>query len=350
MAGSISNRNSFSANRITAIRLICAIAVLISHLDWLAGNSTDYFRRLGLYSVAIFFGLSGFLLTESILRNGANLFFVRNRVLRIFPGFFGVLVLTGLVLAPLYQMIKFGELKFICTADNFFYVLRNITTYILQSDINGSLKEGNVSSWNPPLWTLSYELICYFFLFVLVCLLGARYGSLLNVILPTVILLYLLQEYLLFVIPTPLQRLSYYLSFFFFGSFIFFKNLHTKIKILYLLIPIFVLSLFIPRKSSISFFDIGDFTLGLILIPVALILAFNPEVKRSVKNDYSFGIYIYAAPITHLIIVIFPSIRHNWLIFACSTLGVTYIFAWLSWHFIEKRALELKNRAPFRLN
>jgi hypothetical protein len=99
-----------------------------------------------------------------------------------------------------------------------------------------------------------------------------------------------------------------------------------------------------------SFFDIGDFTLGMILIPVVLILSFSPAVKRNVKNDYSFGIYIYAAPVTQLIIVIFPSIQQNWVIFACSTLGVTFVFAWLSWHLIEKRALELKNWAPFRLN
>jgi peptidoglycan/LPS O-acetylase OafA/YrhL len=93
-------QHDLSNNRITLIRLFCAIIVLVSHLDWIAGNSTDSFRRLGLYAVAIFFGLSGFLLTDSIFRSGANIIFIRNRILRIFPGFIGVLFLTSLFLPP----------------------------------------------------------------------------------------------------------------------------------------------------------------------------------------------------------------------------------------------------------
>jgi len=48
--------SDFSYNRITLIRLLCAIIVLVPHLDWIAVNPTDNFRRLGLYAVAIFLG------------------------------------------------------------------------------------------------------------------------------------------------------------------------------------------------------------------------------------------------------------------------------------------------------
>jgi peptidoglycan/LPS O-acetylase OafA/YrhL len=185
-------KSDFLNNRITLTRFICSILVLGSHLDWIAGNPTDNFRSLGLYAVAIFFGLSGFLLTDSILRNGADVNFIRNRVLRIFPGFIGVLVFTGLFFAPLHHIIKVREFDYVFTQDNIFYVFRNITSFILQPDINQSLESSNVSNWNPPLWTLSYELLCYFFLFILVRSLRTRYTRVVSIFLPAFILIYLL--------------------------------------------------------------------------------------------------------------------------------------------------------------
>jgi peptidoglycan/LPS O-acetylase OafA/YrhL len=317
--------------------------VLVSHLDWIAGNPTDNLRRLGLYAVAIFFGLSGFLLTDSILRGGANSNFIRNRVLRIFPGLIGVLVLTSLFFAPLYHIIETREFEYIFSQDNFLYIFRNMTTYILQSDINSSLEDSNVPNWNPPLWTLWYELVCYFLLFILIRTLGTRYISIINIFLPTFIAIYLLRGFLIIHIPSRINMVIYYASFFFLGSFLYIKKVHEKINLFIVLIFASLLSFLIPRNSDTVFFDNRDFVLGLFLVPLSIFLSFNPKVTIKLRNDYSFGIYIYSAPISQLLILKFDAMRQNWLIYASCTLGVTLIFSWLSWNLIEKPALKLKN-------
>lgn len=335
----------FTQNRITLLRLICSILVLASHLDWIAGNTTDYFRRLGLLAVAIFFGLSGFLLTESIHRNGPTANFVRNRVLRIFPGFIGVLLLTSFLFAPILKIFKTGNLAYDIEVENFTYILLNFTTYILQTDINGSLRENSVNVWNPPLWTLSYELICYFLLFILVVFFGRRFVSLLNIVLPSFILLFFLADLGILNTLSKIQLLFYYSSFFFLGSFLYFRDIHKKIRMIFVLMPLLFLTFLIPRQSNQDFFDKRDFIQGLILIPILLILAFHPKVKTKIRNDYSFGIYIYAFPVSQLLVSAAPNIGQNWFLFASCTFGITLFFAWISWHFIEKPALKLKNRA-----
>ena len=340
----MSVKSDFSNNRITLIRLFCAIIVLVSHLDWIAGNPTDNFRRLGLYAVAIFFGLSGFLLTDSILQGGANSNFIRNRFLRIFPGFIGVLVLTSLFFAPLYHITKIRKFEYIFTQDNVLYIFRNMTTYIVQSDINGSLEASNVPNWNPPLWTLWYELVCYFLLFILIRALGTRYISSIKVFLPIFITIYLLGGLLIIHIPSRINMGIYYSSFFFLGSFLYIKKVHEKFNLFIVLIFGSLLSFLIPRNSDTVFFDNRDFVLGLFLVPLSIFLSFNPKVSIKLRNDYSFGIYIYSAPISHLLILNFDTMQQNWIMYAICTLGVTLIFSWLSWNLIEKPALKLKKR------
>jgi len=338
-------KSDFSNNRITLIRLFCAIIVLVSHLDWIAGKPTDDFLRLGLYAVAIFFGLSGFLLTDSILRGGANSNFIKNRVLRIFPGLLGVLVLTSFFFAPLYHIIKMREFQYIFSQDNILYIFRNMTTYLQQKNINGSLEASNVPNWNPSLWTLWYELVCYFFLFILVRALGKRYFSIINVFLPSLIAIYLSLGFLTIDIPGRVEMVIYHASFFFLGSFLYIKKVHGKFNLLVVLIFGSLLSFLIPRNSDTVYFDNRDFVLGLFLVPLSIFLSFKPKVSKKLRNDYSFGIYIYSAPISQLLILNFEIMRQNWIMYASCTLGVTLIFSWLSWNLIEKPALKLKKRS-----
>lgn len=338
-------KSDFLNNRITLMRLICSILVLVSHLDWIAGNPTDNFRRLGLYAVAIFFGLSGFLLTDSILRNGANVNFIRNRFLRIFPGFIGVLVITSLIFSPLYHIINVREFDYVFTQENIFYIFRNISTFILQPDINRALESSNVPNWNPPLWTLSYELLCYLLLFILVRVLRTRYGLVVSIFLPTFIVIYLLEGFSIIHIPSRIILMIYYASFFFLGSYLYLKKAHESYRFFFALIFALPLLFLISGNSDKVFFDNRDFAVGIFLIPVALFLSFNLKVFLNLSNDYSFGIYIYSAPISQLLSINFNSIRLNWIIYASCTLGVTLVFSWLSWNLIEKPSLKLKKRS-----
>jgi len=333
------------SNRITLIRLLCAVAVVLSHLDWFAGNDSDPFRHLGMYSVAIFFGLSGFLLTDSISRKQLSFDFIRDRFFRIYPGYLVNLICICLLFSPLYQIIVMREFAYHITVDNLYYFFANISTVSYQTDINDNLKSSSVPIWNPPLWTLSYEITCYFLLFLFVRILNTNFFKFLLFFIPILILGYF--SIILFFREVLDERISfsiYYSSFFFLGSLLYRYRVDQNKRNIFIISLVLVISVLIPSVDYMEFFGFKDFMIGLALIPFSLFLAFNPKSNFVMRNDYSYGVYIYSAPVTQTLILIFPDLRTNWFIMAITCSLGSLFFAFFSWHFVEKPSLRFKSR------
>lgn len=250
--------------------------------------------------------------------------------------------MTSIVFAPLHHMIEFRELRYVFTLENISYIFNNFTTFIIKSDINDSLITSSVPNWNPPLWTLSYELACYFTLFCLVKCFKNNYTYAVHWLLPICCLGYLLMALSKLITLPHGAIFLYYLSFFLLGSFLQYRQILIRPIFLLIWIPLIMIFLRIPEDPKMIFFNASDFLVGMILIPIALILAFWPRGIESLNNDYSYGIYIYAAPVTQLLSLNSTQIRSNWILFAGLTLGLSFVCAWLSWHLIEKRALKLR--------
>lgn len=92
---------------------------------------------------------------------------------------------------------------------------------------------------------------------------------------------------------------------------------------------------------------IGTQKYGLLLYPILLfvvliIAAANMPIKIKLKNDYSYGIYLWHWPVLQLITNL--DIGNNraveYLLFIC----LTTLFAMGSWHYLEKRFLGQKLR------
>jgi peptidoglycan/LPS O-acetylase OafA/YrhL len=76
-----------------------------------------------------------------------------------------------------------------------------------------------------------------------------------------------------------------------------------------------------------------------------LLVAFRPGGRIRLYNrvgDYSYGIYIYAFPMQQLAVHSWPGIT------PLQDIGIafpaTLLFALLSWHLLERRALAQRNR------
>ncbi len=68
----------------------------------------------------------------------------------------------------------------------------------------------------------------------------------------------------------------------------------------------------------------------------------NPKRNRIVNSgDYSYGLYLYAAPVQQTVAWALGS-SNNWAINVALALPITVGFALFSWHFVEKPFLKVK--------
>ena len=71
-----------------------------------------------------------------------------------------------------------------------------------------------------------------------------------------------------------------------------------------------------------------------------------PKIPVINTGDYSYGIYLYGYPITQAVLAAAPTLRGQQLLTFCASGTLTFLFAALSWHIIEKRMLATKSRLP----
>lgn len=149
-------------NLLNVIRLLLAVGVIVWHSTSLTGKPYDGVAAefLGAVFVDGFFAVSGFLILRSWVRNPKVAEFLAARALRIFPAFWLCLVVTGLLFAPLSQLLAGSSPGF--QADNALYIVRNAALWIFQFGIQDTLQDVPYPGvWNGSLWTLAWEFLCY---------------------------------------------------------------------------------------------------------------------------------------------------------------------------------------------
>src|ERR1051325_2497363 len=156
-------------NHFNLIRLFLAAGVLVSHCFPSLGISQDEPWRLftqsprdfGTICVQGFFILSGLLVSQSFERSTLQRYLAA-RALRIYPAAIVCAVLLAVVLGPLVSALS---LRSYYSAPDFrHYLFQSSTFYGLQAKgrlfgvFPGNPEQGRM---NTPLWTISWELLCY---------------------------------------------------------------------------------------------------------------------------------------------------------------------------------------------
>src|SRR5688572_31383048 len=171
-------------NAFAFLRMVFALLVIISHSYPLGAFGLDPIALItegqhtpGEIGVALFFLLSGFLITRSSLRSHSIGRFLWHRFLRIFPGYWICLLVTAFAFSPLFELIKHGDFS----ADSALaYVRGNWAMFHLNewsiggimnlhpSTIGQALNDNpQPSGINGSLWSLPYECVCYLVLALL---------------------------------------------------------------------------------------------------------------------------------------------------------------------------------------
>lgn len=332
-----------------ALRFWAALVVLWSHcFTLLDGNElreplhalSDGQSNLGVVAVAFFFAISGYLITRSFDRNPDVWSYARARFLRIMPAFLVVLVLQEWVLGPLLTALPVheyfqerGSIRQLALAGTF---LKEV------GDLPGVFQTHPRSLVNGSLWTLRYEVICY----GLVLLLGVT--RLLER--RTTLLLYLgavgwmayfehargLTEDLGDQSPGP-DRLLDFAAIFLAGSLIYLWRLPLRAPYAVVCALLLVISPWFGELRTAQ-----RTVLPYLVLYLAIGFPFRVAGPQSF-GDLSYGVYLYAWPITQCMIALTGT--SNWLWLGTLTTLVTLLLAWLSFHLVEKRALALKHRS-----
>ena len=330
------------------MRLFAATLVLFSHCYPLLGiDRQEPLRELTGYvagggiAVAIFFTISGYLVTASLHASAGLTDFFLKRALRIFPGLVVVVVLTAFVLGPAVTSLSLsGYFRSEVTYSYLFNAL-----LLIHFPLPGVFADlPHAGGVNGSLWTLPVEAGMYVSLAVL-GMLGMLRRRFVTWIAVASLGAFAILDNEPWGKTLAVWRLGHAIEFARFGTFFFagaalyqfrdavpwrlgvalimivlwVSTFRTAFGIYVMFVAVAYLTIYLGRSSNRLFTGFGRF------------------------GDFSYGIYIYAFPVQQsLLEVIGWNMRP--MVFFFVALGATLCFASLSWHLIEHPFLQLKHR------
>jgi peptidoglycan/LPS O-acetylase OafA/YrhL len=323
--------------------------VVISHAYPLSGNDESsqwiyqitngqiILARLGLDG---FFIISGFFIFKSLQRSKNLLDYFKKRLLRLFPALFVVLLLTVMLAPFVYQ----GVLPLYKNIEVYTYLPNNLSLYNLQPVIEGIFNKNSYHAINGSLWTIRYEFSLYIILSLLYFF---RNNIKIVKTLLTIGLVFLLVMFNFFLDRFAGSKVfgmvGYEIldlgTFFVCGSVLAAFNFEkiNKKRVLPIAVLIAIISIYF------GFYSVSK---HIVLPVIILLIGFIqlPFFSTFGKiGDMSYGIYIYSFPVQQTLIHFFEFDLYPLIMWS---LIISITFGYLSWHLVEKRALEFKNK-PF---
>jgi peptidoglycan/LPS O-acetylase OafA/YrhL len=318
-------------NNFTLLRLFAATLVILAHAYPLTGSSdVDWFeqftgRTFGWAAVSVFFVISGYLITQSLMRNPSLLRFARARALRIFPGLIVCVLLTTVLLGVFVS----NDDQFFARFQTAFYVVGNATLMKVNYVLPGVFASNPYpDAVNGSLWTLPIEVACYVGAAILFTLAGKRLGLSIAGLLAGLLCVYALD------LAPDNHRVrlafAFLLGMAYAASPVRLEWWHTGLAVL-------AAGVLLSTR-----FNAPALNLALAVTTLWFAFADTPRLTRvSVAiPDWSYGVYIYAFPVQQTVAMLWPGLsplQHFGV-----ALGLTLIPAALSWHLVEKPALRLK--------
>lgn len=323
-------------NGFNLIRVVAALAVIISHsvpLTMGEAQRLTLFAEIvpGRVAVLTFFAISGYFISQSWDRRTSTGAYLAARALRILPALWAMLVFTlilglGLRTEPLSDYLaRAGS-----------YVWHNMLLWPVRFEIGSLFADTPFgANVNRSLWTLRHE--ATFYLLVMVFGLAGLSGRVSATALALVLAAISIYGTQHFANPLFLWEFLNFSFPFFAGAALY----HWRDRVPFSgwlaggLVAVMVMS----QRT-----DIGEFSLVLSLAYGSLWLGFRGFRLMTFFNrfgDYSYGVYIYAFPVQQAMVLAgFDRPLSN----AVATILVVMPLAILSWHLVEKPALDRKDR------
>ena len=338
-------------NGFGALRLMLASVVIISHVFELLDGDADrepltaLFGDLTLGNAAVlgFFMISGYLIAASFASDPRSYF--PKRALRIYPGFIAASLLCIFVVAP----IGGASLRKLSVVD---WAKHAANTLMLKApSVPGAFERlPEPGALDGSMWTIAYEFRCY--------ILAAAFGfmglyrrpglfALLTALVLAANVPFAVPQLAVLELPGPLgvvlgqpMRMVRLLSAFMAGTCFWLFKPTIRGRLALGAAILFPAVMFVIVLQPIAVIALG----GYILFWLAFKCEWRPLRRINAKNDISYGVYLYAFPITQLLIFFWGGIHAVVLILV--TFLLSLICGSLSWRAVEKPAMEMKRRLP----
>ena len=331
-------------NSLNLIRLVLAFLVLVSHTFPIAGwgeGPTYAGENLGGWAVIGFFVVSGYLIMGSRVRSGLSAYLV-HRIARIFPAFLVCLAVVAFGFAPIAWLVDHGTLRgFLTTANTpLNYIWANAGLWMSDYSVAGT--PANVpypGAWNGSLWSLFYEFVCYLVIAALALVPIVR-RSVVPIAIAFVVsvLAQMRTDYVVnglfggnWELTLFIKLLPYFLG----GSLVSMLGKRLRLSAPFAILAAVVVGVAVTLAPAWG----GQLTAPLAAYAVLWVSMVLPAPALILRNDISYGAYIYAFP-TQQMAVIAGVDRIGLVGYIAVCTIVTAVLATLSWKLIEEPTMK----------
>jgi peptidoglycan/LPS O-acetylase OafA/YrhL len=325
------------------LRLVLAVSVIVMHtmtvcygVDALTAIFMTPARPVLFVVVPAFFAISGFLVAASFQRVNNIPVFLALRALRILPALLCVVLISTFLLGPVLTDLPLGA-----------YVTDQMTRLycwgafgFVQYFLPGMFSHHPDATVNASLWTIPWEMKCYLLLPVIgMTTLLSRPRVMGVATLALNVVAYIWSHHLGHLEAWDKPGGSFLISCFFWGV-VLYINRHEIFYSRWICagatVVAYISILWSPEMAYLAPLPIAYASIYLGLQ--------NPGRISLIKGrDLSYGTYLYGWPVQQTILDLMPY-GGIWYFNLVMSLVVTTFVAWLSWTFVESRALARKRQ------
>jgi peptidoglycan/LPS O-acetylase OafA/YrhL len=344
----VEDRTAGRRNNFDFLRFIAASLVIVSHSYYIAlGTAAADLKEplhtfthgqlsLGSVGLAIFFVISGFLVTQSYERRAHLAKYLKARSLRIFPALVVVVALSSFVLGPAVTSLRSGV--YFTSSETYSYLL-NVFLVHPRFFLPGVFEHNAYPlAVNGPLWTLRYEFA--FYLVVAGCGLLPLFRGRGRLVVAVATISCIL--FATFVpresVPGVIYQVARLYSWFGMGMLLYLYR--SRVPLDWRLTLLAVVA--IVAAARLGYLDAVFAVAGAYLIVYLALWPGLPLASWARYGDISYGLYIYAFPVQQTVSYLLgghPGVGQVLFI----SFPITVCLAALSWHLVERRALSLKD-------
>lgn len=324
-------------NNLTFIRLVAALSVIYGHTsavvagapaDWVA--VTTGYAFIGGVAVDLFFLISGFLVTASILNGGVKNYVI-SRVLRIYPALWVNLILVTFVMGGALTTLSLTD--YLTNGAVWSYFTGLAFTYKGGFFLPGLFTQHHDQAVNGSIWSVLIEVWLYIVVLAFYTFGLMRSRAVFNTVFFVLIVVLWNDKSFL---PAAINgsTMMHVCLLFYIGSFLYINRDSVPVSPYFMLIALFLAGITLGTDK---------FAYGYILLLVTFFctVSFLKQFAWMDKwGDYSYGVYLYGWPAQQLTVWAFPEFTGNQNCLVASAIALVCGIA--SWHLIEKRAMRLK--------